>query len=172
MATVFVLRPCRWAATLDRHHGEKTQKEINLAAQAICKMDSFLELWTWKCSVSASDMITQFVLLSLRAKMVLFLLLASTLLGTLAGLLPVVGMGSEREANARSDYQPPNLQPLPSPAGSNCSQLTLKLEFSSEVVEHGRKLFSLIIIRHVPHVYHMFKFYYGCIKWKKYNIIL
>lgn len=33
--------------TLDDHHGEKTQKEINLAAQAICIMDSFLELWTW-----------------------------------------------------------------------------------------------------------------------------
>ena len=34
-------------STLDHHHGEKTQKEINLAAQAVCSMDSFLELWTW-----------------------------------------------------------------------------------------------------------------------------
>lgn len=33
--------------TLDYHHGEKTQKEINLAAQDIFIMDSFLELWTW-----------------------------------------------------------------------------------------------------------------------------
>lgn len=34
-------------STLDQHHGEKTQKEINLAAQAVCSMDSVLELWTW-----------------------------------------------------------------------------------------------------------------------------
>lgn len=40
MATGFVLRPCRWAVTLDHHHGEKTQKEISLAAWAVCKMDS------------------------------------------------------------------------------------------------------------------------------------
>ncbi|KAK5610524.1 Membrane-bound transcription factor site-1 protease [Crenichthys baileyi] len=68
--------------------------------------------------------------------MVLFSLLASVFLGLLAGLLPVVEMESEQEANPRSNYQLPNLEQFPSPASSNCSQLTLKLEFSSEVVEN------------------------------------
>lgn len=47
MASLFLLGQCCWTATLDRHHGEKTQKEINLAAQVTCIMDSFVELWTW-----------------------------------------------------------------------------------------------------------------------------
>lgn len=34
-------------STLDHHHGEETQKEINLAVQAVCTMDSFSEIWTW-----------------------------------------------------------------------------------------------------------------------------
>lgn len=35
------------SSTLDQNHGEKTQKETNLTAQAICSMDPVLELWTW-----------------------------------------------------------------------------------------------------------------------------
>uniref|UniRef100_A0A672HQL8 Membrane-bound transcription factor site-1 protease n=1 Tax=Salarias fasciatus TaxID=181472 RepID=A0A672HQL8_SALFA len=59
--------------------------------------------------------------------MLLLSVWASTLLGLLAGFLPAVGMEPQGGASA---------EPLPSPSGSNCSQLTLKLEFSSEVVEH------------------------------------
>lgn len=35
------------SSTLGQHHGEKTKKEINLAVQAVCSMDSVVELWTW-----------------------------------------------------------------------------------------------------------------------------
>lgn len=41
---------------LDLHHGEKTQKEIILAAQAICSMDSVLELWTWIFSLEPAHL--------------------------------------------------------------------------------------------------------------------
>uniref|UniRef100_A0A3Q1GFJ6 Membrane-bound transcription factor site-1 protease n=1 Tax=Acanthochromis polyacanthus TaxID=80966 RepID=A0A3Q1GFJ6_9TELE len=64
-------------------------------------------------------------------KMLLFSTWASMLLVLLAGFLPLVG--TEPEGGAKSSS---NTEPLPSPSGSNCSQLTLKLEFSSKVVEH------------------------------------
>lgn len=74
---------------------------------------------------------------------------ASMLLGLLMGFVPVVGM--EPTEGAKSDFDhAPNTEPLPSSSGTNCSQLTLKLEFSSKVVEHGKKkLFKLVDIRDV-----------------------
>lgn len=61
---------------------------------------------------------------------------ASVLLGLLVGFLPLVGM--EPMGGAPSDSgRPDNPKPLPSPSDSNCSHLTLKLEFSTKVVEHG-----------------------------------
>lgn len=40
--------------TLDLHHGAETQKEIVLAAPAVCTMDSVSELWTWTFSSKPS----------------------------------------------------------------------------------------------------------------------
>lgn len=40
--------------TLELHHGAETQKEILLAAPALCTMDSVSELWTWKFSTPTS----------------------------------------------------------------------------------------------------------------------
>lgn len=69
---------------------------------------------------------------------------ASMLLGLLVGFLPLVGMEPTEGAKSGSDHGP-NPEPLPSSSGSNCSQLTLKLEFSSKVVEHGKKkMFKLV----------------------------
>lgn len=148
-------------STLDHHHGEKTQKEINLAAQAVCSMDSFLELWTWNAvsspltlnqvlaahfsSVSARLMLelywsasNRYLVLRYNSKMLLLPVWASMLLGLLVGFLPLVGMEPTGGAKSGSDHAT-NSEPLPSSSGSNCSsQLTLKLEFSSKVVEHGK----------------------------------
>ena len=63
---------------------------------------------------------------------------ASVLLGLLMGFLPVVGMEPTGGSKSESDHTP-NTEPLPSSSGSNCSQMTLKLEFSTKVVEHGEK---------------------------------
>ncbi|KAA8590535.1 hypothetical protein FQN60_014469 [Etheostoma spectabile] len=72
---------------------------------------------------------------TLQLKMLLLPVWASMLLGLLVGFVPVVGM--ELTEGAKSDFDhTPNTEPLPSSSGSNCSQLTLKLEFSSKVVEH------------------------------------
>uniref|UniRef100_A0A8C2YXR5 Membrane-bound transcription factor site-1 protease n=1 Tax=Cyclopterus lumpus TaxID=8103 RepID=A0A8C2YXR5_CYCLU len=60
---------------------------------------------------------------------------ASMLLGLLSGFLPVVGMEPMGGAKLNSDHAP-NTEPLPSSSGSNCSDLTVKLEFSTKVVEH------------------------------------
>lgn len=68
---------------------------------------------------------------------------ASMLLGLLAGFLPVVGMEGEGGARPASDHTP-NTEPPSSPSVTNCSQLTLKLEFSTKVVEHGKKS-SLVV---------------------------
>lgn len=70
--------------------------------------------------------------------MLLFCVWVSLFLGQMAGFLPVVGMEAKGGAKSSPDHMV-NDQPLPSPPGSNCSQLTLKLEFSSKVVEHGKK---------------------------------
>lgn len=62
---------------------------------------------------------------------------ASVLLGLLVGFLPLVGM--EPLGGAQSDSgQTDNPKPLSSPSDSNCSHSTLKLEFSTKVVEHGK----------------------------------
>lgn len=68
-------------------------------------------------------------------KMLLLPVWASMLLGLLAGFLPVVGMEPAGGGKSDSDHIP-NSDLLPSSSSSNCSQLTLKLEFSSKVVEH------------------------------------
>ena len=60
----------------------------------------------------------------------------SLLLGLLLGLLPMVG--TEAEGGAQQPYDPPtSTEAPPSSSGSNCSDLTVKLEFSTRVVEHG-----------------------------------
>ncbi|KAE8295892.1 Membrane-bound transcription factor site-1 protease [Larimichthys crocea] len=61
---------------------------------------------------------------------------ASMLLGLLVGFLPLVGMEPTGGAKSGSSGHATNQEPLPSSSGSNCSELTLKLEFSSKVVEH------------------------------------
>uniref|UniRef100_A0A3P8W639 Membrane-bound transcription factor site-1 protease n=1 Tax=Cynoglossus semilaevis TaxID=244447 RepID=A0A3P8W639_CYNSE len=69
--------------------------------------------------------------------MLLFPVWGSILFCLLTGFLPVVGM--EPAGGARSGSEPtpdPDPDPLLSPSASNCSQLTLKLEFSTKVVEH------------------------------------
>lgn len=58
------------------------------------------------------------------------------LLGLLSGFLPVVGMELVGGAKSGSDHAP-KTEPLPSSSASNCSDLTVKLEFSTKVVEHG-----------------------------------
>uniref|UniRef100_A0A8C5FNF4 Membrane-bound transcription factor peptidase, site 1 n=1 Tax=Gadus morhua TaxID=8049 RepID=A0A8C5FNF4_GADMO len=59
----------------------------------------------------------------------------SLLLGLLLGLLPMVG--TEAEGGAQQPYDPPtSTEAPPSSSGSNCSDLTVKLEFSTRVVEH------------------------------------
>lgn len=63
---------------------------------------------------------------------------ASMLLGLLVGFLPLVGMEPTGGAKSGSSGHATNQEPLPSSSGSNCSELTLKLEFSSKVVEHGK----------------------------------
>uniref|UniRef100_A0A665UQG2 Membrane-bound transcription factor site-1 protease n=1 Tax=Echeneis naucrates TaxID=173247 RepID=A0A665UQG2_ECHNA len=67
--------------------------------------------------------------------MLLIPLWASMLLGLLSGFLPAVGMEPAGGSSSASEH-PPNSDSFPSSSGSNCSQLTLKLEFSSKVVEH------------------------------------
>lgn len=62
----------------------------------------------------------------------------SMLLRLLAGFLPVVGMEPAGGGKSDSDHTPDS-DALHSSSGSNCSELTLKLEFSSKVVEHGKK---------------------------------
>ena len=64
---------------------------------------------------------------------------ASMLLGLLVGFLPLVGMEPMGGNKSASDHAP-NPEHLSSSSGSNCSQLTLKLEFSSNVVEHGKDI--------------------------------
>lgn len=154
-------------SSLDYHHGEETQKEINLAAQAVCSMDSFLELWTWnalsqpltRIQVIAAHFSSETARLLLTAPfkglvklmvcatsqriMILLPVWASMLLGLLSGFLPVVGMESTGGARSGSEHAS-NSDPLPSSSGSNCSQLTLKLEFSSKVVEHGKQLLKIL----------------------------
>lgn len=76
-------------------------------------------------------------------KMLLLSAWVSMLLGLIAGFLPVVGMDREGGAKSSSDHTP-NMDPLSSQSVTNCSQLTLKLEFSTKVVEHGKKLFLLM----------------------------
>lgn len=64
---------------------------------------------------------------------------ASVLLGLLVGFLPLVGM--EPMGGAQSDSgRTGSPEPLSSPSDSNCSHLTLKLEFSTKVVENGKGL--------------------------------
>lgn len=95
----------------------------------------------------------RFALLS-QLIMLLLPVWASMLLGLLVGFLPLVGMEPMGGAKPDSDHAP-NTEPLPSSSDSNCSQLTLKLEFSSKVVEHGKKnLFKLVdvfSIKTLPH---------------------
>uniref|UniRef100_A0A8C7Y5H3 Membrane-bound transcription factor site-1 protease n=1 Tax=Oryzias sinensis TaxID=183150 RepID=A0A8C7Y5H3_9TELE len=69
----------------------------------------------------------------MRLKMLLFSVLVSMFVGLLAALLPAVGTEPEQGAKPTIGS---TLLPLPSPHDSNCSHLTVKLEFSSEVVEH------------------------------------
>lgn len=134
--------------TLDYHHGEETQKEINLAAQAMCHMDLYLELWTWN-AVSESPSLNHVLsapfspetgasLQTYLLKMPLLPVRASILLGLLVGFLPLVGMEPVVGDTSGSDFTSTQ-EPLPSSSGSNCSHLALKLEFSSKVVEHGKK---------------------------------
>lgn len=64
--------------------------------------------------------------------MLLFPVWVSVLLGLLAGFLPLLGtepLGGSK--GTTSPQQPPSCD-------SNCSQLTLKLEFSTKVVEDGK----------------------------------
>lgn len=76
-------------------------------------------------------------------KMLLLPVWMCMLLGLLAGFLPVVG--TEPEKGAKSNHGPTHSPDVPT-SGSNCSQLTLKLEFSTKVVEHGRALSSISFI--------------------------
>lgn len=79
------------------------------------------------------------------------------LLGLLVGFLPLVGMEPMGGAKPDSDHAP-NPEPLPSSSDSNCSQLTLKLEFSSKVVEHGKKnLFKLVDVFSIKTLLNYFK---------------
>uniref|UniRef100_A0AAX7VWY6 Membrane-bound transcription factor site-1 protease n=1 Tax=Astatotilapia calliptera TaxID=8154 RepID=A0AAX7VWY6_ASTCA len=68
-------------------------------------------------------------------KMLLLSAWVSMLLGLIAGFLPVVGMDGEGGAESTSDHTP-KIDALSSQSVTNCSQLTLKLEFSTKVVEH------------------------------------
>lgn len=55
--------------------------------------------------------------------------------------MPVVGL--DPVGGIKSTSEPaPDSEGLHSLPGSNCSHLTLKLEFSTEVVEHGEKHLS------------------------------
>lgn len=76
-------------------------------------------------------------------KMLLLSAWVSMLLGLIAGFLPVVGMDGEGGAESTSDHTP-KIDALSSQSVTNCSQLTLKLEFSTKVVEHGKKLFLMM----------------------------
>ena len=69
----------------------------------------------------------------------------SLLLGLLLGLLPMVG--TEAERGAQQPHDPPaSTESPPTSPGSNCSDLTVKLEFSTRVVEHGEgtRVMSLV----------------------------
>lgn len=82
---------------------------------------------------------------------------ASMLLGLLVGFLPLVGMEPMGGTKSDSDHTP-NSEPLPPSADSNCSQLTLKLEFSSKVVEHGKeKVFTLVDLTLIKTFHNCFK---------------
>lgn len=70
--------------------------------------------------------------------MLLFPVWGSVLLGLLVGFLPLLGTEPLGGSKPTTDPQ------QPSSCDSNCSQLTLKLEFSSKVVEDGKNL-----IKHV-----------------------
>lgn len=64
--------------------------------------------------------------------MLLFPVWVSALLGLLVGFLPLLGTEPLGGSKPATDPQ------QPSSCDSNCSQLTLKLEFSSKVVEDGK----------------------------------
>lgn len=76
--------------------------------------------------------------------MILLPVWASMLLGLLSGFVPVVGMESTGGGAQSGSERASTSDTLPSSSGSNCSQLTLKLEFSSKVVEHGKKLIKML----------------------------
>lgn len=61
----------------------------------------------------------------------------SMLLGLLVGFLPAVGTEPGGGAKPSSGHAPSPESPS---CGSNCSHLTVKLEFSSKVVEHGENI--------------------------------
>lgn len=142
------------SSTLGQHHGEKTKKEINLAVQAVCSMDSVVELWTWNAlsrPLTLNQVTLSFHLISCwgfkgpgqvyatsQLKMLLLPVWVSMLFGLLVGFLPLVGMEPMGAVKFDSDHTL-NPKPLLSSSESNCSQLTLKVEFSSKVVEHGKK---------------------------------
>ncbi|KAF3854410.1 hypothetical protein F7725_022465 [Dissostichus mawsoni] len=69
---------------------------------------------------------------TLQLKMLLLPVWASMLF---MGFLSVVGMEPTEGAKSDSEY-PPNTEPPPSSSGSNCSEMTLKLEFKTKTVEH------------------------------------
>lgn len=66
--------------------------------------------------------------------MLLFPVWVSVFLGLLVGFLPLLGTEPLGGSKPTTDPQ------QPSSCDSNCSQLTLKLEFSSKVVEDGKNL--------------------------------
>lgn len=97
----------------------------------------------------------------------------SMLLGLLVGFLPLVGMEPAGGAKPTSNLNP-SAEPLPSPSGSNCSQLTLKLEFSSKVVEHGENLFAvdlylIVCLYHVGTLYFL-SFLFGLVSCRSGNL--
>lgn len=69
--------------------------------------------------------------------MLLFPVWVSVLLGLLVGFLPL--LGTEPMGGSKTTTNPKQT----SSCGSNCSHLTLKLEFSSKVVEDGENLIQV-----------------------------
>ena len=78
---------------------------------------------------------------TLQLKMLLLPVWASMLF---MGFLSVVGMEPTEGDKSDSDY-PPNTEPPPSSSGSNCSEMTLKLEFKTKTVEHGKNMFVKLV---------------------------
>lgn len=72
--------------------------------------------------------------------MLLFPVWVAVLLGLLLGFLPL--LGTEPMGGSRTTADPKQA----SSCDSNCSQLTLKLEFSSKVVEDGKILICFCIL--------------------------